>query len=217
MSKVYSEVKARECIKNVFHDCKFLYLVHSSQVTLQKNTNKILIKGKPTNITASRTVKTAIKNKKRCISCGGESSYVAVVKNINTSRENVIFLIDNDLGDRFVPLTKDHIIPKARGGTDTFKNLQCMCLDCNSEKADNVVDANTESNTIMIYRDHYDSLVSKQKDFSLTRKRIKEVIQKLPWYMKLLGVHKLLEVRLKEPLDERGYYQSGKPVDNNHE
>lgn len=32
--------------------------------------------------------------------------------------------------------TKDHIIPKSKGGMDTFENLVCACRDCNTEKAD---------------------------------------------------------------------------------
>lgn len=213
MSSIYSENKARECIKNIFHDCKFLYVIDSKYVTLKKNTNKILIRGKLTNITASRTVKTAIKNNKRCISCKVDSHCVAVVRNVNTGRENVVFLIDN--GERYVPLTKDHIVPKARGGTDKFQNLQCMCLDCNSEKADTVAEHEGDGNTILVYRDHYDSLLEKQKDFSNTRQRIKEVIQHLPWYAKLFGLHTILERKLKVPLVKRGYYTSGKPLDGN--
>ena len=33
--------------------------------------------------------------------------------------------------------TKDHIIPKAKGGKNTMDNYQTMCAVCNREKADN--------------------------------------------------------------------------------
>ena len=33
-------------------------------------------------------------------------------------------------------LTVDHILPKARGGTDAYANLQGLCYDCNQRKAD---------------------------------------------------------------------------------
>ncbi|MFQ6039907.1 MAG: RNA-guided endonuclease IscB [Candidatus Poribacteria bacterium] len=32
--------------------------------------------------------------------------------------------------------TVDHVIPKSRGGTDTFKNLVCACYPCNQKKGD---------------------------------------------------------------------------------
>jgi len=33
-------------------------------------------------------------------------------------------------------LTVDHIIPKSRGGQDTWENLVAACSDCNNKKAD---------------------------------------------------------------------------------
>ncbi len=33
-----------------------------------------------------------------------------------------------------VVMTKDHVIPKSRGGKDNHSNLQVMCIDCNQQK-----------------------------------------------------------------------------------
>lgn len=33
-------------------------------------------------------------------------------------------------------LTVDHIVPKARGGTDELDNLRVLCLKCNAKKGD---------------------------------------------------------------------------------
>lgn len=38
------------------------------------------------------------------------------------------------------PLTIDHIIPKSRGGTDTWENLVCACVRCNNRKGDRTLD-----------------------------------------------------------------------------
>ncbi|MGQ9798125.1 MAG: HNH endonuclease [Ignavibacterium sp.] len=35
-----------------------------------------------------------------------------------------------------IPLTVDHIIPKARGGDDSWENLICACTRCNNVKGD---------------------------------------------------------------------------------
>jgi 5-methylcytosine-specific restriction endonuclease McrA len=35
-----------------------------------------------------------------------------------------------------LPLTIDHIIPKARGGSDSWENLICACTVCNNRKGD---------------------------------------------------------------------------------
>ncbi|MCI0714708.1 MAG: HNH endonuclease [Chlorobi bacterium] len=35
-----------------------------------------------------------------------------------------------------VPLTIDHIIPKSKGGDDTWENLAAACVKCNNKKGD---------------------------------------------------------------------------------
>lgn len=32
------------------------------------------------------------------------------------------------------PFTIDHVLPKTRGGADTWENLVCACVECNSRK-----------------------------------------------------------------------------------
>ncbi len=39
-------------------------------------------------------------------------------------------------GVRHQPLTVDHIIPKVRGGRDTWENLVTACIQCNNKKGD---------------------------------------------------------------------------------
>lgn len=35
-----------------------------------------------------------------------------------------------------IMLTVDHIVPKAKGGLDTWENLVCACTNCNNKKGD---------------------------------------------------------------------------------
>jgi 5-methylcytosine-specific restriction endonuclease McrA len=35
-----------------------------------------------------------------------------------------------------LPLTMDHVVPKAHGGNDTWENLVCACTFCNNKKGD---------------------------------------------------------------------------------
>lgn len=60
-------------------------------------------------------------------------------KKIILSRKNILRR-DNHrcqyCGRGDVPLTVDHIIPKARGGEDTWENLVTACVSCNNKKGD---------------------------------------------------------------------------------
>ncbi|MBN1350285.1 HNH endonuclease [candidate division KSB1 bacterium] len=64
--------------------------------------------------------------------------YIAVPhKRIILSRKNII---KRDLhrcqycGKRDGPVTVDHVIPKYQGGADSWENLVCACIRCNTKK-----------------------------------------------------------------------------------
>jgi len=66
------------------------------------------------------------------------SRYIKIpFKKIELSRKNVIRRDNNRCqycGSRTAPLTIDHIIPKSRGGEDTWENLVAACTKCNDRK-----------------------------------------------------------------------------------
>ncbi|OQX94996.1 HNH endonuclease [candidate division KSB1 bacterium 4572_119] len=60
-------------------------------------------------------------------------------KQIMLTRKNIIKRDGHQCqycGKRTIPLTIDHVIPRVRGGKDTWENLVCACIKCNNKKGD---------------------------------------------------------------------------------
>jgi 5-methylcytosine-specific restriction endonuclease McrA len=66
----------------------------------------------------------------------------APYRNVSLTRKNIL------RRDRFrcvycgrgdVPLTIDHVVPKSRGGRDSWKNLAAACHICNNRKGDRLL------------------------------------------------------------------------------
>lgn len=68
----------------------------------------------------------------KCACCGREGRYFKLkVDSNNVERGHFnLFAKDGTL------MTKDHIIPKSKGGPDCMDNFQTMCERCNRKKAD---------------------------------------------------------------------------------
>ena len=71
----------------------------------------------------------------KCVTCGIEGSFFAMEKPISQEADTYHFNLYayNKYGDE-VLMTKDHIIPRSKGGQDILNNYQTMCTICNSEK-----------------------------------------------------------------------------------
>lgn len=65
-------------------------------------------------------------------------SYIRVpYKKVELSRRNILRrdgFACQYCGTRSAPLTIDHVIPRSRGGTDTWENLVTACIPCNNRK-----------------------------------------------------------------------------------
>jgi len=66
--------------------------------------------------------------------CGVEGTFFAKERHFNSDRWH--FNLYGFRDGTEVMLTKDHIVPKSKGGPNHFDNYEPMCLDCNSDKAD---------------------------------------------------------------------------------
>jgi 5-methylcytosine-specific restriction endonuclease McrA len=59
-------------------------------------------------------------------------------KRILLNRKNIIKRDNHQCqycGSTKGPITVDHVLPKDRGGRDTWENLVCACVKCNSKKS----------------------------------------------------------------------------------
>lgn len=65
----------------------------------------------------------------KCACCGKEGAYFQLTGEPGTNRRHFnLYAEDGTL------MTKDHIIPRSKGGQDKISNMQTMCVDCNKAK-----------------------------------------------------------------------------------
>jgi len=73
----------------------------------------------------------------QCAHCGIIGLYFALEQSAAQKTNKYHFnLYAVDQQGNEVMLTVDHIIPKAKGGSDTLDNKQCLCFKCNNKKGD---------------------------------------------------------------------------------
>lgn len=70
-----------------------------------------------------------------CACCGREGTVMMLdVHGHMYSRAHFnLYAVD---GDKLVLMTRDHIVPRSRGGQDVLENLQTLCTECNGRKGD---------------------------------------------------------------------------------
>ena len=71
----------------------------------------------------------------RCAKCGIEGRFFAKEKTVNDKRYHLNLYAMNRNGQE-VLMTKDHIVPRSKGGKSALENYQPMCLVCNTKKGD---------------------------------------------------------------------------------
>lgn len=82
------------------------------------------------------------KKSRRCIKCGLEGTIISVDTFTSKSdRDSTHFNLYAIFEGKTRLMTKDHIIPKSKGGANHLDNLQTMCDQCNHRKGDNIIGA----------------------------------------------------------------------------
>lgn len=69
-----------------------------------------------------------------CVECGLVGKFFAKEKNTNKENKYHLNLYAIDKDGNEILMTKDHIIPKSKGGKNVLDNYQCMCVNCNRKK-----------------------------------------------------------------------------------
>lgn len=75
----------------------------------------------------------------KCVCCGIEGKYFAKEK-VSCDKSYHLNLYAIDENGKEVLMTKDHILPKSKGGQDHIDNYQTMCVNCNVAKGNNLED-----------------------------------------------------------------------------
>ena len=73
-----------------------------------------------------------------CVKCGIKGEFFAKEKHKGDVSYHFNLYARNQLGEE-VLMTRDHIIPLSKGGSEVIENLQTMCSVCNQIKDNKVV------------------------------------------------------------------------------
>lgn len=74
------------------------------------------------------------KENKCCVVCGLEGKFLAIEKSEPEIKRYHINMYGINENGKEILMTKDHIIPRSKGGKDIHSNYQTMCSVCNSDK-----------------------------------------------------------------------------------
>jgi len=75
----------------------------------------------------------------KCVVCGIEGKYFAKERHLQDKTYHLNLYAVDDNGDEIL-MTKDHIIPRSKGGIDDISNYQTMCKLCNEAKGNKLED-----------------------------------------------------------------------------
>jgi len=120
---------------SIIYDFSILNLV-TDKPSNPKNKIKVELNGQTINISSLRLL-TFKEKGVDCVACSTKGRFLALEKYI-ADRVYHINLYGLDAEGNEVLMTKDHILPKSKGGPDTLENMQTMCSPCNFFKSNDI-------------------------------------------------------------------------------
>lgn len=116
----------------------FPYLVDVNVDAKDKNAFLRYFSGEPVSMNNAKYH--VFKKSCECVCCGLKGSYLALERCRGKDDESLFhFNMYGLVNGEEVLFTKDHILPKSKGGTNTLDNYQTMCTQCNAEKGNSNV------------------------------------------------------------------------------
>lgn len=73
----------------------------------------------------------------KCVACGIQGDHFVLEKNINDKSYHLNLYATGENNSEIL-MTKDHIVPKSKGGLNRLENYQVMCTRCNLDKGNAV-------------------------------------------------------------------------------
>jgi Fe-S cluster assembly iron-binding protein IscA len=105
--------------------------------TKRKDNEYITLKGVQVKITSQRYL--VFQDSLICYKCGLIGQYFAIEKADDKTNTNNTYHLNlygvNEFGEEIL-ITKDHLIPKSKGGKNHISNYKTCCEVCNFEKGD---------------------------------------------------------------------------------
>lgn len=123
--EIYSIEEVEEKVKDVLFEKK-------------RNLSKVDFDGDMINGNSQR-YQTFFTKGCRCVKCGIEGKYFVKEKHLKDISFHLnLYAIDEN--EKEILMTKDHIIPKSKGGANDISNYQTMCKKCNEAKENRLED-----------------------------------------------------------------------------